>query len=48
MRKLLTLIVLLIAGFLVVVQFSPSLTRGEQAASSDRRAAPEFEGFRPG
>jgi len=45
MRKLLTLIVLLIAGFFVVVQFSPSLTRGEQAASRDRGVAPEFAGI---
>ena len=45
MRKLLTLIVLLIVGFLVVVQFSPSLTRGEQTTSSERRTAPEFAGI---
>lgn len=45
MRKLLTLIVILIVGFLVVVQFSPSLTRGEETTSSDRRTAPEFAGI---
>ncbi|MET3845626.1 thioredoxin family protein [Bradyrhizobium sp. OAE829] len=45
MRKLLTVIVLLITGFLVVVQFSPSLTRGEQTTSSERRTAPEFAGI---
>jgi len=45
MRKLLTLIVLLISGLLVVAQFSPSLTRGEQTISSDRRTAPEFQGI---
>jgi thiol-disulfide isomerase/thioredoxin len=45
MRKLLTLIVLLIVSFLVVVQFSPSLTRGEPTTSSDRRTAPEFQGI---
>jgi thiol-disulfide isomerase/thioredoxin len=45
MRKLLTLIVLLISGFLVVVQFSPSLTRGEQTISSEHHAAREFQGI---
>jgi thiol-disulfide isomerase/thioredoxin len=45
MRKLLTVIVLLITGFLVVVQFSPSLTRGEQTTSSEHRTAPEFAGI---
>ncbi|MGH6709045.1 MAG: thioredoxin family protein [Bradyrhizobium sp.] len=45
MRKLLTLIVLLFVGFLVVVQFSPSLTRGQETTSSDRRTAPEFAGI---
>ena len=45
MRKLLTLIVLLFVGFLVIVQFSPSLTRGEATTSADRRAAPEFSGI---
>ncbi|MBR1268303.1 thioredoxin family protein [Bradyrhizobium sp. AUGA SZCCT0222] len=45
MRKLLTVIVLLIVGFLVVVQFSPSLTRGEQTTSGERRTAPEFAGI---
>ena len=45
MRKLLTLVVLLIVGFLVVVQFSPSLTRGEQTTSSEHRTAPEFAGI---
>jgi thiol-disulfide isomerase/thioredoxin len=45
MRKLLTLIVILIVGFLVVVQFSPSLTRGGETTSSDRRTAPEFAGI---
>ncbi len=45
MRKLLTLVVLLFVGFLVAVQFSPSLTRGEETTSSDRRTAPEFAGI---
>ena len=36
---------LLFVGFLVVVQFSPSLTRGEQTTSSERRTAPEFAGI---
>ena len=45
MRKLLTLVVLLIVGFLVVVQFSPSLTRGGEAAPGDHGAAPEFAGI---
>ena len=45
MRKLLTLVVLLIVGFLVAMQFSPSLTRGEQTTSSERRTAPEFAGI---
>ena len=45
MRKLLTLVVLLIVGFLLVVQFSPSLTRGEEATSGDRHTGPEFTGI---
>jgi len=45
MRRLLTLIVLLITGFLVVAQFSPSLTRGEQAVSHGHSATPEFDGI---
>jgi thiol-disulfide isomerase/thioredoxin len=45
MRKFLTLIVLLITGFLVVMQFSPSLIRGEQTTASDHRTAPEFQGI---
>jgi thiol-disulfide isomerase/thioredoxin len=45
MRKLLTLVVLLIVGFLLVVQFSPSLTRGEETTSGDHGTAPEFTGI---
>lgn len=45
MRKLLTLAVLLIVGFLLVVQFSPSLTRGEETTSGNHGAAPEFAGI---
>ena len=45
MRKLLTLVVLLIVGFLLVVQFSPSLTRGEETTSANHGTAPEFTGI---
>jgi len=45
MRKLLTLVVLLIVGFLLVVQFSPSLTRGEETTSGNHGTAPEFTGI---
>jgi thiol-disulfide isomerase/thioredoxin len=45
MRKPLTLIVLLIVVVLAMVQFSPSLLRGEESTSRDQRPAPEFAGI---
>jgi thiol-disulfide isomerase/thioredoxin len=45
MRKLLSLIVLLIVAILAIVQFGPSLLRSEEMARPDARPAPEFSGI---
>jgi thiol-disulfide isomerase/thioredoxin len=45
MRKLLTLIVLLIVVLLAVVHFSTSLLLGDESTPRDQRSAPEFSGI---
>jgi hypothetical protein len=48
MRKLLSLIVLLIVAILAIVQFGPSLLRREEIARPDARPPPEFSRNTPG